>query len=492
MTQQSRQAIDEASYKRALEAVEARLSPRFHTLDRYDRFVEGTQYERRPCGWWDDAVPLWERRPCIVYPITQAAIASNVDLVLGEGRFPTLTTRPGEDDADWDDAGLSEDDSEIADRFMVEVIREAHLRPHLREMLAHGQGCGSAVGIYGARNGRLFAETTRAKWCQPDFGPDGVGDVERLVIEYPYLDSYYVEAERKWHYRAMLYRREIGAETDVVMAPFDLSKHGDSAPKWTPESVISHGLGFCPVVWYPFLRGTGTCNEIDGRPIHANALEEIEAHDIAISQRHRAALMAGDPQICEFGVMPGSNPGEEGRLPRMARSGVAGDVVDPGTGNVRSLGGIAPDGWVEGPSPAPARKKGPGYVWQFASKDSRAEILTLPEGALKALDEHARDIRVKIAESLCVVFLDPENVKFAATVSGKALETLRARQIDRCDMIRDDFGDKAIKPSISMLMRIASRLGPQLRTPGIKKAMPVLAKFATPDLTPGATDVAGA
>lgn len=486
----TRQAIDAESYQRAIEAVEARLSPRYHTLDRYDRFVDGTQYERRPCGWWDDSVPLWERRPCIVYPIAAAAIASNTDLVLGEGRFPTLTTRPGEDDDDWDESGLGEDDSETADRFIVELIREAGLRPLFREMLTHGQGCGTAVGIYGARAGRLFGETVRAKWCQPDFGPEGVGDVARLVIEYPYLDSYLDERDRRWHYRAMLYRREVGALTDVVMAPFDLTNAGDAAPSWKPQSTIAHGLGFCPVVWYPFMRGTGTVNQIDGRPIHANALEEIEAHDLALSQRHRAALQAGDPQICEFGVMPGSNPGEDGRAPRMARSGVAGDVVDPGTGNVRPLNGIAPDGWVEGPSAAPARKKGPGYVWQYANKDARAEILTLPEGALKALDDHARDIRIKIAESLCVVFLDPENVKFAATVSGKALETLRARQIDRCDAIRDDFADKAIKPSIGMLLRVASRVGAQLRTPGIKKALPVLAKFETPDLTPGMTDVA--
>ena len=485
---QTRQAIDEASFKRAIEAVEARYSPRYHTLDRYDRFVDCTQYERRACGWWDDAVPLWERRPCIVYPITQAAIASNVDLVLGEGRFPTLTTRPGEEDDDWDESGLSEDDSEIADRFMVEIIREAGLKPHLREMLSHGQGCGTAVGIYGARFGRLFAETTRAKWCEPEFADDG--SVSRLAIQYPYLDSYFDERDRRWHYRAMLYRREIGDTTDVVMAPFDLSKHGDSAPSWTPQSTIEHGLGFCPVVWYPFLRTTSTVNQIDGRPIHANALEEIEAHDLAISQRHAAALQAGSPQICEFGVMPGSNPSEAGRMPQMARSGVAGDVVDPATGAVRSLNHIAPDGWVDGHHTPPARKKGPGYVWQYASKEARVDMLELSEGGLKALDENARDIRVKIAESLCVVFLDPENVKFAATVSGKALETLRARQIDRCDMIRDDFGDKAIKPALSMLMRVASRVGVQLRTPGIKKALPVLAKFETPDQE--SANVAGA
>ena len=81
---------------------------------------------------------------------------------------------------------------------------------------------------------------------------------------------------------------------------------------------------------------------------------------------------------------------------------------------------------------------------------------------------------------MAVVFLDPENIKFAVTTSGKALAAIKQRQLDRCDQYRDDFADKFFEPSVSMQLRIAQVIlarGEKLRVPGSKKIKPFLDKF---------------
>jgi hypothetical protein len=127
-----------------------------------------------------------------------------------------------------------------------------------------------------------------------------------------------------------------------------------------------------------------------------------------------------------------------------------------------------------------ARKKGPGYPWRYPSPETKVFQLTYPGDALKAQEDNCRDLRIKLQEALAVVFLDPESIKFAATTSGKALEAIKQKQLDRCDQIRDDLTDRFFEPSISLQLRIVenylSRNG-KLRVPGAEKVKPILAKF---------------
>ena len=69
----------------------ANTTPRYQRLEALESWVQGTQYNARACDWFDDKVPLWERKPCIVYPAVSLAIESYVDLMFGEKRFPAFT-----------------------------------------------------------------------------------------------------------------------------------------------------------------------------------------------------------------------------------------------------------------------------------------------------------------------------------------------------------------------------------------------------------------
>jgi hypothetical protein len=445
----------------------ANTTPRYQRLEALESWVQGTQYNARACDWFDDKVPLWERKPCIVYPAVSLAIESYVDLMFGEKRFPAFTSKPGEDEGD-DEAGLNEEASKILDRFITKHHELSSFPTYCRDGLRAAMGAGTAVGIHGHRDGRPFAELLPAKWGTPVL--DAHGKVLAIEIRYPYVDEYR-KADGKWAVRVRLYRRVIDAKSDVTFQPAEAHEDGRE-PSWIVDTTksVDHNLGFCPVVWYPFMKGCQPVNVIDGQPIHALTTDEILQHDVARSQWHRCSLLA-EPQIVETGVSPGFNPTGTGRA-----------AIVPSTETGRTLSPAeysqARSGYVVGAAEE-ARKKGPGYVWSYPDPETKVAVLVTPKDALEAQHMNVSDLRLKVQEALCVVFLDPENIKFAATTSGKALEAIKQKQIDRCGQYRDDVRDRFLLPSIDMQLRIAERVGTDLKVPLIKKALPVLKKFAS-------------
>ncbi len=417
-------------YAEALRLREMYLSNRSKSLESLERYVHGTQYAGLP-DWFSDTKPLWERAPCIVYPIVKSAIDSNGDLLLGEGRFPVVTVE-----------GLTGDEADNFEKAIATVIRQSRLRAAAREVFAAGQGCGSACAIFGVRAGRLFIDTVLARWCEPQLTAEGA--VELLEVKYPYLTTIKDEGGKP-KVVCMIYRRVIDAQTDITYKPAKAQEDG-TEPNWQEDVVNAHSLGFCPVVWYPHLRGCLAVNEFDGTAIHEHLTDEIRAHDFALSQRHRAALYVGDPQWTEIGVEPGYNPTGEGSAANLPNA----RTLRPGQ-ELSNYSSELPTSMKK------ARKKSPGVVWQYPGDASKikVDLHALPGDALKALDDHARDLRAKLAEALAVVFLDADSLPNESRLSGKALESLKAQQLDRVDYYRSDFGDGFMLPALGMLIRIA-------------------------------------
>lgn len=422
----------------ALEAIAAYRDPRYYKLDRLERFVETTQYEGLS-DWWSDK-PIFEKAPNVVYPIVDEAIKSNVDLLFGEGRFPTVSAAAGEDTSDEED-GATKGDGDQLESLLRQVARQVRFKTLCRESFAQGQATGTSVTIYGIRGGKLFSDSAKSKWCNAKFDVDG--NVTELEIRYGFLDQ--VKIDGKWKCVGKLYRRVITTDRDVTYHPALADKSG-AEPKWKadPEQTFDHGLGFCPVVWYRHDRGCAAVNEIDGRAIHRLALSEIVAHDYSLSQRNRVALMS-EPQPYEIGVPADHNPTQSGRTADVSATLAGGE---PSTMNPIVARYGARD------SAAPARKKGPGFVWRYPSPETKVGYLTVPSGALDAIDNDARDLKIKIAESMSVVFLDPEQIK-VSSISGRALRALKQRQLDRCDQYREDVEDGFIQPALWMLLRLA-------------------------------------
>lgn len=434
--------------------VRANKSPRYQRLEGLESWVTCDQYRGRP-SWWTDKVPQWEREPCIVYPIVRSAISSNVDLMLGERAFPRLTFTQ-----EVEDAGDSEDqiDTEAA---LADLHRVARFKTTCREAFAAGQAMGSACAVYGVRDGRPFGDLIPAKWCEPEL--DSAGKVLKLVVQYPYLDEV-KKANGSWEIVAKVYRRVIDQERDIAYFPAE-AQDDDASIKWKmdPERTLSHGFGFCPVVWYPFMKGCAAINIKDGKAIHDGLTDEIQAYDIARSQWHTTALYSA-PQPYEIGVTADHNPtGTSGRA-AIVPTTEHGGQSHPDGNPVRGA-------FVDPAGSKSARKKGPGYVWRYPDPDTKVGYLETSSDSVKAQSDNVSSLRNMLQESLCVVFLDPENIKFAATTSGKALEAIKKKQLDRVDQFREDFRDGFLIPSIAMQLRIARRS--QINIP----SAPVLSKI---------------
>lgn len=495
-----------AGYDEALKAYEANVSRRSARLMELREWVETTQYHGR-ANWFDDsdnAPPLLQRAPCIAYPIVDAAIESNVDLVLGDGRFPEMRVDidPSaiaglgfdeaagleNDDPEGDEGGKPKrprDESAEAVTYAEDAIRKllkvSRFKRSARLAFREAQGTTSDATIIGLRNGRPFLDVVRGEWCEPKFVGDGSGDVESLEIRYAYIAEIKGPGGEK---RAVcrIYRRTIDAQRDVTYLPGEANAAG-TEPRWVEDKTktVVHGLGYCPVVWYAHMRECDTVDTIDGHAIHERCTDEIFAHDVALSLRHKAAVTLGAPTVVETGVEQGSGPGATGRTYDPASD--PGAILATANGGRPSLQNPV-TGFYGAGTPKKARKLGPAQLWSYDGSDVEVKLLELSAGALKALDEHAQDLRVKLAESLCVVFLDPNNLKFASTTSGKALGALKARQLDRCDQYREDFWDGWLEPALKMLLRLVSAM-PGALVPSLKAIAPILASVAaSAEITP--------
>jgi hypothetical protein len=443
----------------------ANSSPRFKKLSEYERWVDGRQYDGMPSFWSDD-VPLWDRAPCIVYPVAGIAIDSYIDLLLSQSRFPSFTTKPTEDESDEDD-GLDPEESQVMDRFLLGWHKKSSFRSASREAVSTAMGTGSAALVFGVRGNAPFNDLIPAKWCEPTL--DATGKVLKLVIQYAYQEQYKDPRTKKWSVRTLLYKRVIDDKDDTEYLPGEANEFG-AEPAWkvNPDRSVTHGFGFCPVVWYPFMRGCVAVNTVDGKPIQADITDEIRAHDIARSQWHRGALLS-EPQLYEIGVPIGYNPTETGVTPRVVTTEHGGtpSPSNPVTGAFIDRGGAG------GKS---ARKRGPGYVYQYPAEAELGAIF-YPGDALKAQDDNCRDLRMKLMETLGVVLLDPESMKSIHQLSGKTLEAIKQKQIDRCDKYREDLEERFFGPAIEMQLRIARAVltkNAKLRVPGATKAKDIL------------------
>lgn len=455
--------------------IRAYHSPRYKRLDRLERYVAGTQYEGLPAWMSDSDVPLLERAPCVIYPIAKIAIDSHVSLVLGEERWPTITSRQAEDeDADEDaeetsdETGLDGKDSAALDYLIRQLVRQGRIKAMSRKLLTEAMSCGTAVALVACRNGRLVVETAKAKWCLPTFTTDG--QLTKIEIKYPYKQAFFNEETRKQDERVMLYRRVIDAEKDTVYKPAPATQDGRE-PTWyvDPTLSVEHKLGFVPAVWYKFMGVTAEAGEIDGEAIHAHLLDECHALNVSLSQRHKAALYTGDPQYIEIGVDAESAPIDGGQTARI--------IHEP------AQGGGAYVSKIEAPGGGrPARRKGPGVVWRYPKPDSRVDILSIPGTALDAIDKHIQDLKTKLSEALSVLFFEAQHM-MKATYSGIAISRLMARQTNYCDSVRDDFEHGCLLPLVDMCLRLVATVvgrGEEVKLSGLARGMPVLSAFVNP------------
>ena len=376
---------------------------RAQEIGELEDYAAGTQYDGLP-NFFNDSVPIQKRGPHMVEPVVRNAIRSYADFLTGEGRWPEITSRPEEDDSIFDPVmGLDEDDSAKLDALVDSIEEQVDFRGTTAEAVESAQAARSACGVLGARDGALTIDLLPVKWCRPTLDRDG--RCVRLELQYPFTRE--VETNRGLELEAMLYRRVIDAVSDTVYLPASIDDASRSGvPSWTvdPGSTIEHGLGFCPVVWWPYMKtALQPPGAVDGHAIHEHILGELDTVHRTASQLDRSGYYCGDPQLYETGVAKDHNPSDTGDK----SSGPLEHVVDG-----KRVTDTANKAWiVSRPSGGPVRRKGPGIVWRYPDPLTKVGYLTLPAEALEALAAIHDRFRAMVMRALSYVEMDPNALR---------------------------------------------------------------------------------
>jgi hypothetical protein len=456
----------------ALSTVEHYTTDRQRHIGTLVRYAEGCQYVGRP-SWHDDSIPLVERGPNIVDPIVSLAVESYVDLVLGEGRFPSISAKPEEGKPAAFDARLvlADEPAEVIDSGVLAIVEQVDLVTDAQQGLADALVSSASCVVVCIRAGRLTLEHLSARDTLAKLAADG--SVVEVKVEYPFVQ---VEksAEGKVA-KAMLYRRIIDANTDTV---WHAEAKKDAEPNWRQQSRVEHGMSFCPAVWYAHdKRG----RHGQGRAIHELLLDELDELNRSWSQRARSALYSGDPQIVETGVDADHNPSEPGRRGQTMRAYPHESPEAKRAHEQWQIGG--------GQRASGVRKKGPGVVWRYPPSQYpiKVDMLTLPSGALDGIADNKTDLRSLVADALGYVQISADTLRGSSSmfqgISGRTLEWMYRRQLDRCDKMRTSFGRGWIVPVVSMCLRVVmvhASSDAALYIAGAREMSATLSKLALP------------
>lgn len=468
--------VKELSPSEVQRLVNAVKTPRVFELEYLQAVFEGKQYVGRP-SFFSDAVPLQERAPCVIYKLPAVGIESNVAFAMGEGRFPIVLSLSSENDKAFDDdLGIAATESPTVDSFNAKLVELGRLEQVFRHAYRMSQASRSVALVLGFRAGLPFADLVWSKLCTPSFDdPTDPRKCTRLEIRYRYTEQWrdpFVTGG-KWWTRVFEYLRVIDAVADTEYWPvpiWDERDMGVIAGSSRVKNTVTHGFGLCPVHWYARNRESCVGTDPDGKALTDGVCELVEQLDLALSQRHRAAIYAGDPQTVLTGVSAEESIGNTGRK---ARQNIAPADMGP---NGKPKGQWA-DAMYGGGSGGEALRRGVGEIWRITDPSGRAMMLTLDAGSLKALDDDAKDLAAKACDGLGITLVDPTAFSGGGDLSGRTLAFIFSKQINRVSQDREDLGRCCMLPVLNLFYRMLLARPTGVYLPGLKKMLPILQRF---------------
>lgn len=462
---------------------------RYKELDRLQQYYDGTQYKGRP-SFWDgkdangNVVPLRDRRPCIVASLPRTVVRHVARFALGQGRFPALKVEPLEpDQAPYPGAAVSDDDAAALTALIGELVKEAKLPSVWRSLMRTGLARRTAVAALLLRDGRFSFDLPRPQDCWPTFEGGPGTPIKKLVWSYRF-DKLVVNDQGQVEYQPHYFRRDITDQHYVVYRDAPI-RHGEK-PVWIVDdaATVTHGLGFCPVVWARnTLDDAGA--DLDGACLYDDQLDELDALNFALSQRHRGINYWGTPQPWESGVeddsvaadfgMKGGGPGPIGYSSEGGTIGLGPQEVDPFA--------------VSGPSDA-ARKAAPDQIWSYRGENAKAGLLETTGKSFEAATNHVEDVKARFLEATSVILIDAEKVAAKGDLSAKFLALAYAPMLALVDELREAWWHECYAPICMMALRIIATVDDTIYLPGAKAARPLLKRFAVdgawrgPTITP--------
>lgn len=440
--------------------------PRYKELHKLRQYLKGEQYDGRPdfftgvSSRGGDPVPLRERKPCVIYPMPRGTVEQVVKFTFGEQRFPKVGIEKVEADDAIAGLTLSQEDAEFLEGFAAGIIENAQLRPGIRRTMRQGVAIGVTCAIVSLKAGRFVLRLANAEDVFPTFkGGDPSDELERLTWAYRFSKSVPGPDGRPVT-KTFWYRLDVDQQSFHEYA--QVEDEPGKPPIWTIADTKSHGLGFVPARWIRNASNEGETG-IDGFSLYGEFLDEFDALNFALSQRHRGLNTLGVPQPWETGVEEDDGPAAAGRV-AMGYSPSDGESPH---GRVNQL--------------RPARPMGGTQMWSYRSDKAKVGMLETTGKAFEAATNHVNDVRGRILESMGVVLVSVSEIMGRTSqgqMSAKFLELAYEPLLALVDEMRCSWWEGALKPLIELMMRWVAQVGGKgILIAGAERAAPMLAKF---------------
>lgn len=281
------------------------MSPRQQRMDRLWSYYKCDQYNVRSVAWDGsravgqverdtialagyvppgfyvanrDTLPVQFRRPSTPYHLSRVIVDRFTGLLFGQKRHPRISV-PG--------------DPQTED-FVNAVVEEGRLWAAFMQARTFGGGTGTAVVGFKLVQGRPQFEVFDPRWCTPRFIDRANLVVSSLEYRYTFKQEVIHPESGDWIEVDFWFRRVVDMKTDTIFEPVRVDPTGRIQPHWVPANVVTHDLGFCPVVW---IQNSADLTQIDGAPDCEGVYELVEAIDRLLAQSERGILANCDPTV---------------------------------------------------------------------------------------------------------------------------------------------------------------------------------------------------
>lgn len=315
----------------------------------------------------------------------------------------------------------------VTEDFIRTVADVARLWQQMILARTYGGAMGSVAVGFQFVDGKPVIEVHDPRWCEPEFVERSNLVVKSIEKRYQYPKEERDPESGRWETVWYWYRRIIDDQTDTVFQPVPVGNGKE--PEWQVLEAHPHGLGFCPVIW---VQNLPVQDETDGDPDCHGAYDMLESIDALLSQAQRGIISNCDPTL------------------------VITSKSDMG----------------------PSMQKGSGNAFQVPDGD--AKYLEMTGGGSKAALDMVQELRAYVLEVVqCVLEAGPIQHNRTAT----EVNTNTAPMLAKADVMREQYGERCVKPLLEMMYKAAQRLNTPKPVPvGAPEMAPEAAQLPT-DLT---------
>ena len=295
-----------------------------------------------------------------------------------------------------------EDDPE-AERQIARLIEASRLWPAFMKARTLGGAMGTVAVGFAFHKGKPVIEVHDPRWLFPVFADRATFELHLLEKRYQFPKEERDPETGRWVERWYWYRRVISDRKDTLYRQCLVTA---DEPEWTVQREVEHGFDFCPVMW---IQNLPVLDQDDGEHDCHGMMDISDEIDRHLSAASRGTLFNCDPTL-------------------FIASDSSLDQINKGSDNAIKLEKGASVQYVE--------LNGSG-----------------PKTSLEMADR-LRDLALEISQ--CV--LDRPDAPSSRRTATE-IEHTYASMLAKADILREQYGERGIKPLVEMMVRAAKTLG---------------------------------